>query len=382
MTGTIFLRQPDGSLAHLEGQPYALEDDLQTLIADYPNLLAGDQMSAEARRWLLVRREMGVPGESGGGDRWSVDHLFLDQSGVPTLVEVKRSSDTRIRREVVGQMLDYAANAVGYWPLANVQSRYQQECDSRGLDPDECIRKFLGDGTDEELVERFWQNVKTNLQAGRVRMVFVADVIPPELQRIVEFLNEQMDPAEVLAVEIGQFVGNGLQALVPRLVGRTAQAEIRKSTATESTTWDEESFFAELAKNVAASEVAVARRIYDALLPRTSSVQWGKGKFDGNVLPMYTDVRGKQWVVSLSTNGSFSIPFGWMRNYAPFSSEELRRNLLERLNGLNDIELPGDAIEKWPSLRYEQFVAAGRLDALVDVLLWGVEQIIRTRPAP
>ena len=31
---------------------------------------------------------------------------------MPTLVEVKRSSDTRIRREVVGQMLHYAANAV------------------------------------------------------------------------------------------------------------------------------------------------------------------------------------------------------------------------------------------------------------------------------
>jgi hypothetical protein len=31
---------------------------------------------------------------------------------VPTLLEVKRSSDTRIRREVVGQMLDYAANGV------------------------------------------------------------------------------------------------------------------------------------------------------------------------------------------------------------------------------------------------------------------------------
>jgi hypothetical protein len=35
---------------------------------------------------------------------------------VPTLVEVKRSDDTRIRREVVGQMLDYAANGVVYWP--------------------------------------------------------------------------------------------------------------------------------------------------------------------------------------------------------------------------------------------------------------------------
>jgi hypothetical protein len=29
-------------------------------------------------------------------------------------LEVKRSSDTRIRREVVGQMLDYAANGASF----------------------------------------------------------------------------------------------------------------------------------------------------------------------------------------------------------------------------------------------------------------------------
>lgn len=63
---------------------------------------------AAPRRWLLVSREWGVPREEGGGGHWSLDHLFLDQEGVPTLVEVKRSSDTRLRREVVGQMLDYA----------------------------------------------------------------------------------------------------------------------------------------------------------------------------------------------------------------------------------------------------------------------------------
>jgi hypothetical protein len=58
--------------------------------------------------------------------------------------------------------------------------------------------------------ETFWAMVKTNLQAGRVRLIFVADVIPPELRRIVEFLNAQMDPAEVLALEIKQYVGEGL----------------------------------------------------------------------------------------------------------------------------------------------------------------------------
>src|ERR1035437_9301651 len=93
--------------------PFAKEDFLQELVEKYPDLLAGDQMdSTESRRWLLVARELGVPDDEGAADRWSLDHLFLDQDGIPTLVEVKRSSDTRIRREVVGQMLDYAANAV------------------------------------------------------------------------------------------------------------------------------------------------------------------------------------------------------------------------------------------------------------------------------
>jgi hypothetical protein len=55
----------------------------------------------------------------------SVDHLFVDQDAVPTLVEVKRSSDTRIRREVVGQMLDYAANAVVYWPLERLRATFE-----------------------------------------------------------------------------------------------------------------------------------------------------------------------------------------------------------------------------------------------------------------
>jgi len=56
-----------------------------------------------------------------GGDCWFVDHLLIDQDGIPTLVEVKRSTDTRIRREVVGQMLDYAANAVVYWPVETIK---------------------------------------------------------------------------------------------------------------------------------------------------------------------------------------------------------------------------------------------------------------------
>ena len=51
-------------------------------------------------------------------------------------------------------------------------------------------------------------------------MVFVADEIPAELRRVVEFPNEQMDSAEVLAIEIKQYVGEGMRTLVPRVIGQ------------------------------------------------------------------------------------------------------------------------------------------------------------------
>ena len=55
-------------------------------------------------------------------NRWSLDHLFLDQEGIPTFVECKRSTDTRARREVVAQMLDYAANGLQYWSMERIQT--------------------------------------------------------------------------------------------------------------------------------------------------------------------------------------------------------------------------------------------------------------------
>jgi hypothetical protein len=39
-----------------------------------------------------------------------------------------------------------------------------------------------------------------------MRLVFVADVIPPTLRAIVEFLNEQMTDCEVIAIEIKQYL--------------------------------------------------------------------------------------------------------------------------------------------------------------------------------
>src|SRR6266508_3807970 len=77
--GALLQRRLGEELVEMREQPYDSEDLLQTLLAEYPNLLA-DQLAGYPRRWLLVRHEAWVPNREAGGSHWSLDHLFIDQS--------------------------------------------------------------------------------------------------------------------------------------------------------------------------------------------------------------------------------------------------------------------------------------------------------------
>ena len=82
--------------------------------------------------------------------------------------------------------------------------RFEESAHAKGLDPGNVLATLLqSDG--EPDVDGFWQDVSTNLDAKRLRLLFVADDIPDPLKRVVEFLNGQMPAIEVLAVEIKQF---------------------------------------------------------------------------------------------------------------------------------------------------------------------------------
>ena len=231
---SIYLLKDSGDLEKVRKHPYDSEDLIQELIEKYPELLAGEQINPdEPVRWILIRREAGIPDGEELGDRWSVDHLLLDQNAVPTFVETKRSSDTRIRREIVGQMLDYAANSQKYWSVDRIRAMASSQYGGQE-NLDEIIIKLLGGDQEEDptaIIEAFWSKVEDNLRSGQIRLFFVADQIPGELKRIIEFLNEQMTKVEVLGVELPQFVGSGIRALVPRLIGQT---EIIRQTKQET----------------------------------------------------------------------------------------------------------------------------------------------------
>lgn len=350
MSGTIFLVQPHGTLVEMRESLYDSEATLQTLLAAHPDLLAGNQMDdANPRRWLLVKREAGVRDESEGSERWSLDHLFLDQDAIPTFVEVKRSTDTRIRREVVGQMLDYAANGVAYWPVGQLREWFERGCVARGVNADDVLTTLLGPDADSA---RFWQQVDVNLAAGRIRLVFVADTIPPALRRVVEFLNGQMSLAEVLALEIKQFVGQGVTTLVPRVIGQTEAAQQKKAGSSPPTAirqWGEDTFFPALAARGGDRDAATAHRMYvwaQSYFPR---IWWGKGKEIGSFFPA-----GDWGNVSFSsfgvyTTGDVEIAFQYMRRRRPFDDETKRLELLRRLNAIPGVTLAVERVALRPS---------------------------------
>jgi hypothetical protein len=230
MSDSLFLLGSDESLRVMTSSGFVSEDAFQILLARFPELLTdADFGEGSSRRWVLVRREAGVADRDGGSDRWSLDHLFLDQDGVPTLVEVKRATDTRARREVVAQMLDYAANAVNYWRADALATDFADTCKADGVDPITKLSKLLL--TDAPDQDAFWRSVQANLSSGRIRMVFVADRIEKELETIILFLNEQMRPASVLALELRPFVNGNDRILSPRLVGATTRANAQKRVA-------------------------------------------------------------------------------------------------------------------------------------------------------
>lgn len=357
MASNIYLIQNDGKLQAMSEQPYSNEELLQKLLEDYPELVGGDQIDSRMpRRLLLVSREFGVPGEEEGVDRWSVDHLFLDQEGIPTLVEVKRSTDTRIRREVVGQMLDYAANAIVYWPIENIRAKFQAGCEKKGEDPSRVVLDFIGgDSTDESHAEGFWSTVKTNLQAGKIRLVFLADKIPTELQRIVEFLNGQMDPAEVIAVELRQFVGEGVKTLVPRVLGRTAAATTNKTPGGgERRQWDEASFFAD-AKEVQGlreSQVAAIRKLYDFSKGCCDGLTWGTGNTRGSFNPKFSHICVRS-PYSVFSDGEIILNLKWLNEPSAAKCREALKTEIAKIPGIRlstDSRYPTIPIQDWEKM--------------------------------
>lgn len=213
--GTNLYFVSEGSASAMAEYRYDTEDELQKLIADNPGLLLRDS-ELDCARLMLVAREYEMQVSEDSSVCYYLDHLMVDQSGVPVLVEVKRSTDTRTKREVVAQMIDYASR-VSLWDAGELRERFRESNAESGL-------------LDEYDTDEFWEQVATCIKAERFRLVFAADRIPGTLKTMIEFLDRSMSDIEVYGVELRQYKTGNALLLSSSVIGNIL-AEQRKSAS-------------------------------------------------------------------------------------------------------------------------------------------------------
>jgi hypothetical protein len=296
------------------------EDRMQQLVAQYPELITDGDGDL-----LLVAREPSIgDGETTG--RWALDHLFVTREAVPVLVELKRASDTRIRREVVGQLIDYAANASAHWGPGTIAASFARTVGQDAADA--SLAAFIGDHDPQD----FWEQVDANLVAGRIKLVFVADIIPRELATVVEFLNEQMK-ADVRAIELRWFSGDGnLTTLTPRVIGETARAVATKQRASGKQL-DVESWIAE---RIAPHQPSAVPSIKTAC---AVAAELGGNVFipssAGSIVGSWPTDEGKTtYPFGVYPSGKIVLRLGYLKNRPQFRSEAARQAIYDELSSL------------------------------------------------
>lgn len=332
----IYLKHGDAYVSMIE-TPYDSEGVLQALIAQHPEILADED--AGQGPLLLVRREAAVSDQEDAGGRWSLDHLYLDRDGVPTLVEVKRSSDTRGRREVVAQMLDYAANAKTSFSADRMAAWLEDEAQAGGA----SVAQVLSDTLGVEDPEAFWATVATNIDAERFRLVFISDVIPPELRRIIEYLNGQMSRTVVLAIEVKQYVDDEArhQTIVPRVIGDTETAKRAKRTPSSATT-DRASLLSALATvDPRAAQAAEALLDWGAEHPGLRT-RWTRAGDIG--LATYQPGLLRIW-----PEGTLELKVDTLRKVdAAWDNDTRVEELLQRLEQIDGVKFFKGSRQRWP----------------------------------
>ncbi|WP_109796406.1 hypothetical protein [Minwuia thermotolerans] len=353
MAGFYLIDHHRGLLS-LEREELLREAELHALLERHPQLLTGVPGSELPEEpYLLVKSEFAIADSEAGQDRWSLDIMLLARDGTPTMVEVKRAGDARLRREVVAQMLDYAANGMNAMTAESLRAAFETSRDGAADD----LAGFLGG---DAASDDFWMRVREKLDARDLRLIFAANRIPSELRTIVEFLNEQMSTVEVLAVEVRQYVSGDLRMVSSELVGDTARAAQRKGSTPVGPRWTEDAFFEAVRARVGGGAAGLQADLLH--WAREHGCPVGAGRQPHGGLHLRVPSCPPETLLSLGADGRIAFAF-------PSIAGAIGREIGDIRNEVASI--PGlrlSPAEKYPSADVLDLADDGRMSALKRIL--------------
>jgi hypothetical protein len=344
------------------------EKELQDILERNTQLVPGDLINPEdPRRWICLRRELPIEDPNNGENRWSLDFLFLDQSGVPTFIECKRLLDTRSRREVIGQMFDYAANGTHYFSRDKFLEYLTEEATKQKKSLDELLLEIDPDSGDS--IDAYLDLIENNIKEGQLRLVFFMEESPYELRSIVEFLNSQLERTEVIIVEAKQYENADVRFVIPTIWGYTEKARrVKKNTTITSSSaggrkkWSLEKFLIDLSEKTSESTVRDIHEFYDKAKEIGGfKIRWGSGKRDGSFSIICEEASNKSFL-SVYSSGLLAIPFHWMNDSD--SAIKLKEIVFSHISENTSLKIDENAKDRWLSIENWTHESSSLVDLL------------------
>ncbi len=191
--------------------PRIHEATIQELVIKHPRVLPVSEIDPSFEPLIPIGREVGT---SAG----PLDALYISLEGHLTLVEAKLWRNPQARREVVGQIIDYAS-AISSWGYDDLNV----VCHSAtGKDLWELVRSHSPDEVATEA--QFVDTVARGLRNGRFLLLIVGDGIREEVERMAAYVQaapQLQFTLGLVELRIYEIPGDRNWIVVPSVVTRT-----------------------------------------------------------------------------------------------------------------------------------------------------------------
>ncbi len=271
-------------------EPLGKEAWLEQALVTRPDLLLLDRIDSQSGKPMLIGRQLNFP------DRGTLDLLFLEATGVLTLVETKLVKNHEARREVLAQILDYASclAEMSFEDLEeSIFSPAQPLENQEPKDLVAAIWKFAGHGEPKgdgynRWSDEFKRRVTDNLRRRCLRLLIIADHIDHRLRDILAFTVGGARPDfQIALVEIPLYTFGALgerHLVVPTVHWSWTPSIQPIDPPTTKIQWTEDTFLKQTRFNNAGDQVTIEmvehilrwmkHRVQD--LDGRASLQWSR----------------------------------------------------------------------------------------------------------
>lgn len=283
------------------------ENWLQKLIHENPQILPIDDIESGFAPLISLGREI----QTSVG---FIDNLYISPNGYLTIVETKLWRNPEAKREVVGQIIDYAKD-LSNWSFSKLNERVKNSNNQNGII--ELIKEY--DFVEENEEQSIIDNVERNLKRGRFLLLIVGDGIRESVEEMVDYLSSSTQLHFTLGlVELQVYKNPNSEdfIIIPNLITRTREiiraiikienAEKINAVVVESdfkeeknetsrSTITEEDFFEQLSQNTDNETTEFTKFILEDTRKRGFYIDWNLGSF----VVKYLDPNGSGLKISL-----------------------------------------------------------------------------------